>query len=106
MLGVTAAIALPLLFTACATPPPAQPTISEDEARAAFLRGCTRTAARQGPVTAQHRAACECGWRVVRRHMTVDEIAALGMKSREKGGAPDDPKFRRAVAEMGECRQQ
>ena len=54
----------------------------------------------------KHRTACECGWRVVRRHMSIDEITQLGLKSKETGQPPDSPKFRRAVAEMAECRPQ
>ena len=102
---VLAALLLPLLLSACATQQP-KATLSESEAQEAFLRGCTRKGPQAGAAMERHRATCECSWRVVRRHMSIDEIAALGIKSKETGRPPDDPKFRRAVAEMGECRPQ
>ncbi len=107
---VPAALLLPLLLSACATqqPPAPKAMLSENEAQAAFLRGCTRKGPQEGAAMERHRAACECSWRVVRRHMSIDEIAALGIKSKETGRPPaDDPKFRRAVADMQrECRPQ
>ena len=106
---VLAALLLPLLLSACATQPTTpKATLSESEAQEAFLRGCTRKGPQAGAAMERHRAACECSWRVVRRHMSIDEIAALGIKSKETGRPPaDDPKFRRAVADMQrECRPQ
>ena len=101
-----AALSLPLLLSACATQPTPSSTLSESEAQAAFIRGCTGKGPREGMAMQKHRTACECGWRVVRRHMSVDEITQLGLKSKETGQPPDSPKFRRAVAEMAECRPQ
>ncbi len=101
---VLAALSLPFLLSACATQPTPSSTISESEAQAAFMRGCTGKGPREGAAMERHRTACECGWRVVRRHMSIDEITQLGLKSKETGQPPDSPKFRRAVAEMGECR--
>ncbi len=104
---VPAALLLPLLLTACATqqPPAPKATLSENEAQAAFLRGCTRKGPQSGAAMERHRVACECSWRVVRRHMSIEEIAHMGIRAKETGQRPDSPKFRAAVADMQqECR--
>ncbi len=106
---VLAALLLPMLLSACATqqPPAPKVTLSESEAQAAFLRGCTRKGPQEGAAMERHRVACECSWRVVRRHMSIEEIALMGIRAKETGQRPDDPKFRRAVEEMRqECRPQ